>query len=523
MADGWHDGRSRRAPVGGHPGGPAGRRGPGRGRARRQRRRRSRSAAAGAGAGHGAADRARPAPARRCAAVGSLDGSASSARCASLLEAGEPHTGGLDRGIARARSPTLRTWAPWSPAIGRRPPRLPAPRLAQLRHVPPSAVAAARGLRVSSGPACRTDRATALDAIRRLVADDLGRRRRRAAGSTILGSGLRRRRRASWRARSSRPWTASVGDGTGVDPRRWWSTATGCAPGWPLTPDGTHGTGSGERPCLVRDHGLRPPRPRPGIRQHRRPRPEHRLAGSPRPAPEAAASTVRRTSSTSLTSCTAGCAPRCSAEDVAADVELITVDRDASMYAEIPPNTWTLAFGWFMHAIFELRYGFPFHPQPAADLRVLPLQQARPAHPRGHRLPAPVRPDRVPRLDHGRRPALRRASRRSSPVPDHHGQHRVPGHPRAARPPDAQVAYVDVPADGAVPAGADLPPQQTTRSASAASPRTSTTRMDLLETYRRKHPGLVTSRLHCYLPGSLDSVCPSTSSPRTAPTPGSRA
>ena len=43
-------------------------------------------------------------------------------------------------------------------------------------------------------------------------------------------------------------------------------------------------------------------------------------------------------------------------------VSLIQIDRDASMYAAIPPNTWALAFGWYMHAIFETRYGFPFHP-----------------------------------------------------------------------------------------------------------------------------------------------------------------
>ena len=43
-------------------------------------------------------------------------------------------------------------------------------------------------------------------------------------------------------------------------------------------------------------------------------------------------------------------------------VSLIQIDRDASMYAAIPPNTWTLAFGWYMHAIFGTRYGFPFHP-----------------------------------------------------------------------------------------------------------------------------------------------------------------
>ena len=49
-------------------------------------------------------------------------------------------------------------------------------------------------------------------------------------------------------------------------------------------------------------------------------------------------------------------------DDVAAKMQLLAVDRDASEFSEIPPNTWTLAFGWFMHAIFDTRYGFPFHP-----------------------------------------------------------------------------------------------------------------------------------------------------------------
>ena len=39
----------------------------------------------------------------------------------------------------------------------------------------------------------------------------------------------------------------------------------------------------------------------------------------------------------------------------------MTVDRDASMYRESRRTPGALAFGWFMHAIFELRYGFPFH------------------------------------------------------------------------------------------------------------------------------------------------------------------
>ena len=39
----------------------------------------------------------------------------------------------------------------------------------------------------------------------------------------------------------------------------------------------------------------------------------------------------------------------------------MAVDRDASMYNEVPEDTWTLAFGWYMHALFGVRYGFPFH------------------------------------------------------------------------------------------------------------------------------------------------------------------
>ena len=44
-----------------------------------------------------------------------------------------------------------------------------------------------------------------------------------------------------------------------------------------------------------------------------------------------------------------------------------------------PEDTWTLAFGWYMHALFgrALRTSVP--QEPAADLRLLPLQQARPA------------------------------------------------------------------------------------------------------------------------------------------------
>ena len=47
--------------------------------------------------------------------------------------------------------------------------------------------------------------------------------------------------------------------------------------------------------------------------------------------------------------------------DVDADLEVITVHRDASMYEAIPEDTWMLCFGWFMHALFGIRHGFPLH------------------------------------------------------------------------------------------------------------------------------------------------------------------
>jgi hypothetical protein len=44
-----------------------------------------------------------------------------------------------------------------------------------------------------------------------------------------------------------------------------------------------------------------------------------------------------------------------------ATVQVLTVNRDATMYDEVPEGTWTLAFGWYMHALFGLHYSLPFH------------------------------------------------------------------------------------------------------------------------------------------------------------------
>ena len=53
--------------------------------------------------------------------------------------------------------------------------------------------------------------------------------------------------------------------------------------------------------------------------------------------------------------------PELQCSEVDADLEVMTIHRDASMYEAIPEGTWVLCFGWFMHALFRERYGFPLH------------------------------------------------------------------------------------------------------------------------------------------------------------------
>jgi hypothetical protein len=43
------------------------------------------------------------------------------------------------------------------------------------------------------------------------------------------------------------------------------------------------------------------------------------------------------------------------------EVTVVPVNRDASSLDAIPEGTWMLAFGWYMHAWFRVRYDFPFH------------------------------------------------------------------------------------------------------------------------------------------------------------------
>ena len=201
-----------------------------------------------------------------------------------------------------------------------------------------------------------------------------------------------------------------------------------------------------------------------------------------------------------------------------ASVQVMTVDRDASMYHEVPEGTWTLAFGWYMHALFGVRFGFPFHQN------LQPIFVSFHCNKRGLLTPEAIEYLRahgpigcrdwttvdillsvdVPAFFSGCM-----TTTVSTVFPD------LP----AAFPASAPIAYVDSPE--VAPAGAP----QYKHSSDAVRFRSFTGNMfealDLLETYRREHSSLVTSRLHCYLP--MRSVGAQVDfRPKTAQTSGSR-
>ena len=196
--------------------------------------------------------------------------------------------------------------------------------------------------------------------------------------------------------------------------------------------------------------------------------------------------------------------------DVVADVEVITVHRDASMYQPIPQDTWVMCFGWYMHALFELRHGFPLH----RNLR--PIFVSFHCNKRGLLTPAAI--EYLKRYGPvGCRDWTTVYLLQSCGVPAFFSGcvtttiDTVFPDLDAAPPAEAPVAYVDMPAE-AVPADA-----VTYAHSSGAVRRRSFVEnvgraLELLETYRSRHSAVVTSRLHCYLPvrsiGVPATFCP---------------
>ena len=181
-----------------------------------------------------------------------------------------------------------------------------------------------------------------------------------------------------------------------------------------------------------------------------------------------------------------------------ATVQVLAVDRDATMYNQIPERTWTLAFGWYMHALFGIRFGFPFHDN------LLPIFVS--FHCNKRELLTPEAIDYLRRFGPiGCRDWTTVDILLSVDVPAFFSGcmtttvNTVFPDVAGAFPADAPVAYVDIPPDR-VPEGAPV----YKHSSDAVRFRSFTANMfeaiDLLETYRRDHSAIVTSRLHCYLP-----------------------
>ena len=189
--------------------------------------------------------------------------------------------------------------------------------------------------------------------------------------------------------------------------------------------------------------------------------------------------------------------PELQRRDVDADLEVLTVHRDASMYEAIPENTWVLCFGWFMHALFKMRHGFPLH----ENLRPIFVS----FHCNKRELLTPEAVEYLKRYGPvGCRDWTTVYLLLSLGVPAFFSGcltttiNTVFPDLTAGPGRDAPVAYVD--ALGDLPDGA-----VTYRHSDGEVRRRSFVAnmyegLELLETYRRRHSGIVTSRLHCYLP-----------------------
>lgn len=196
--------------------------------------------------------------------------------------------------------------------------------------------------------------------------------------------------------------------------------------------------------------------------------------------------------------------PELQRSGVTADVDIMTVDRDASMYKEVPATTWALAFGWFMHPIFRVRYGFPFHRNllpiflsfhcAKRDLLTPEaLEYLRKYGPIGCRDWTTV--DLLLSVDVPAFFSGCMTTTVDTVFPD------LPQRP----PSSAPVAYVDMPPE-TVPDGAITYKHSSDAIRFRGFPRNVDRAIELLETYRGQHSAVVTSRLHCWLPAKSIGV-----------------
>jgi hypothetical protein len=180
------------------------------------------------------------------------------------------------------------------------------------------------------------------------------------------------------------------------------------------------------------------------------------------------------------------------------DLDIMTVHRDASMYEPIPEDTWVLCFGWYMHALFSMRHGFPLH----RNLRPIFIS----FHCNKRNL---LTPDAIEYLKRygpvGCRDWTTVYLLQSAGVPAFFSgcltttiDTVFPDLSEPA-PSGAPIAYVDAPAERMDPDGVVY--HHSSRAVRRRSFVQNTRKaLDLLDTYRSQHSRVVTSRLHCYLP-----------------------
>lgn len=185
-------------------------------------------------------------------------------------------------------------------------------------------------------------------------------------------------------------------------------------------------------------------------------------------------------------------------DEIEAEVEVLTVQRDASEFQIVPDGTWTLCFGWYMHPIAGFRYGFPlnralrpifvsFHCNERgllSDSAVEYLKEYGPVGCRDWTTVHLLLSMGVPAFFSG---CL--TTTISTVFPE-----------QADDPaPEGTVAYVDV-RPASVPAGAVQYRHALTEVRARSFAANCRDALDRLDTYRRNYARVVTSRLHAYLP-----------------------
>lgn len=178
------------------------------------------------------------------------------------------------------------------------------------------------------------------------------------------------------------------------------------------------------------------------------------------------------------------------------DVTLVPVDRDASTYHGVPPETWLIAFGWYMQNTFG-GYDFPLHPHLRPIFisfhcnRPAMLTSAALDYLRAH-APIGCRDwSTVDLLLSAGVPAFFSGCLTTTigaVFPELAADQR-PG-------PEAPVVHVDVPKR----AGVDYVTHEGEEVRTGGLVENLRAAVDLLERYRRDYSAVVTSRLHCYLP-----------------------